>query len=79
MFAKKVVRASLLLLYVGVLFINMPTFTVAVDALKGTVLWESHSDVALKIDEKPLPLPMAKRGQTSFARRRSSVARHSPT
>ena len=52
------------------------TFTVAVDALKGTVLWESHSDVALKIDEKPLPLPMAKRGQTSFARRRSSVARY---
>jgi len=52
------------------------TFTVAVDALEGTVLWESHSDVGLDTDEKPLPLPMAKRGQTSFARRRSSVARY---
>ncbi len=52
---------------------NRSTFTVAIDAFKGTVLWESFSDV--ETDEKPLPLPMAKRGQTSFARRRSSVAR----
>ena len=52
------------------------TFTVAIDAFKGTSLWESHSDVGLDTDEKPLPLPLAKRGQTSFARRRSSVARY---
>jgi hypothetical protein len=51
------------------------TFTVAVDAFKGTVLWESHSDVGLDTEE-PLPLPMAKFDQTSFARRRSSIARH---
>lgn len=52
------------------------TFTVAIDALQGKMMWESHSDAGEEADEKPLPLPMAKRGQTSFARRRSSVARH---
>lgn len=52
------------------------TFTVAIDAFKGTVLWESHSDVGLDTDDKPLPLPLTKRGQSSFARRRSCVARH---
>jgi len=55
---------------------NRATLTIAIDALKGTKLWESHSDVGLDSDEKPLPLPMAKRGQTSFARRRSSVAKY---
>ncbi len=55
---------------------NRATLTIAIDALRGTKLWESHSDVGLDSDEKPLPLPMAKRGQTSFARRRSSVAKY---
>ena len=51
------------------------TFTVAIDALQGKIMWESHSDAGEGTDDKPLPLPMAQRGQTSFARRRSSVAR----
>mmetsp|Transcript_17026 Transcript_17026/g.37197 ORF Transcript_17026/g.37197 Transcript_17026/m.37197 type:complete len:799 (+) Transcript_17026:127-2523(+) len=51
------------------------TVTVAIDAYDGTVLWESHSDIGLETDEKPLPLPIATRSQTSFTRRRSSVAR----
>lgn len=49
-------------------------FTVAIDAFKGTSIWESESGAGLDTDEKPLPLPLAKRGQTSFARRRSTVA-----
>lgn len=51
------------------------TFTVAIDAFDGKELWESHSEFGLQSDEKPLPLPLASRSQTSFARRRSSVAR----
>jgi hypothetical protein len=49
-------------------------FAVALDAYKGKPLWESHSGAGLDTDEKPLPLPLAKRGQTSFARRRSAIA-----
>ena len=53
------------------------TITVAVDAFKGTVLWESHSDASVDTEEEPaLPLPMAKFDQTSFARRRSSIAHY---
>mmetsp|Transcript_9629 Transcript_9629/g.23343 ORF Transcript_9629/g.23343 Transcript_9629/m.23343 type:complete len:808 (+) Transcript_9629:204-2627(+) len=51
------------------------TLSVAIDAFEGTILWESHSEFGLETEEKPMPLPMATRGQTSFARRRSSVAR----
>jgi len=51
------------------------TFTIAVDAFAGTLLWESHSQNDPRSGEVPLPLPMAERGHTSFARRRSSVAR----
>lgn len=50
------------------------TFTVAIDAFKGKALWEAHSDIDPEKDDKPLPLP-AVRGSTSFARRRSNIAR----
>jgi hypothetical protein len=50
------------------------TFTVAIDAFKGKALWEIHSNIAPVSDDKPLPLP-AVRGSTSFARRRSAIAR----
>lgn len=49
------------------------TFIVALDAYNGKPMWQSHSDTPDK-EEEPLPLPIA-RGQTSFARRRSNVAR----
>lgn len=48
-------------------------FTVALDAFTGKPLWQSHSDLPEKEEETP-PLPIA-RGQTSFARRRSNIAR----
>jgi hypothetical protein len=49
------------------------TFTVALDAYKGKPLWQSHSENPVQTQE-PLPLP-AVRGETSFARRRSNIAR----
>jgi len=59
----------------GTIDSDRSAFTVALDAFKGTPLWESHSGAGLDNDDKPLPLPLAKRGQTSFARRRSAIAR----
>jgi hypothetical protein len=48
-------------------------FTVALDAFTGKPMWQSQSNVPNTEDE-PQPLPIA-RGQTSFARRRSNIAR----
>ncbi|KAG7361226.1 hypothetical protein IV203_036326 [Nitzschia inconspicua] len=49
------------------------TLTVALDAYTGKPLWQSHSDLPDK-EEEPQLLPIT-RGQTSFARRRSNIAR----
>jgi hypothetical protein len=47
------------------------SFTVAVDAMKGTVVWDSF--FAEETRGEAMPLPMA-RGGTSYARRRSRIA-----
>jgi hypothetical protein len=48
-------------------------FTVALDAYTGKPIWQSRSNIP-DTEEESQPLPIA-RGQTSFARRRSSIAR----
>lgn len=50
------------------------TFTVALDAFTGKAIWEARSDLEVGKDDKPMPLP-AVPGHTSFARRRSNIAR----
>lgn len=49
---------------------NINSFLIAVDAMKGQILWDTFSDDQKNNDPVPLPLT---RGATSYARRRSRV------